>query len=276
MNKEPLLYLCHRIPYPPNKGDKIRSFNILKKLSEHFDVHLACFVDDPFDRQYVPALDKYCKSVLALNQNKLVCKIKGLTSFLTNEAISIPYYSNKRMTQWVKRTVLTHEIKNIFVYSSSMAQYCSDSMFDECIRVIDFVDVDSDKWRQYAEKKTGVAKFVFDREYKQLAKYEAKIAKQFDHSLFVSPDEAGLFKELQPENTHSKIHGMLNGVDVEFFNPSAEMAQESLPDGPFISFTGAMDYWANIESVHWFVENVWSPLKAKHPELSFLYCWWQS
>ena len=70
MKKEPLLFLCHRIPFPPNKGDKIRSFNILKKLSERYDIHLGCFIDDPFDKQYVKGLDKYCASVFHLDQNK--------------------------------------------------------------------------------------------------------------------------------------------------------------------------------------------------------------
>ena len=68
MKKEPLLFLCHRIPYPPNKGAKIRSFNILKKLNEHFDVHLACFIDDPFDKQYVDGLREYCASLFYLDQ----------------------------------------------------------------------------------------------------------------------------------------------------------------------------------------------------------------
>lgn len=274
--KEPLLYLCHRIPYPPNKGDKIRSFNILKKLSEQYDVHLGCFIDDPFDKQYVEGLKKYCRSVFHLDQNKTVAKIKGLTSFIQNKPITLPYYFDKRMQQWVYRTIAQHSIDKVFVYSSSMAQYClpdqNKSMVDYSTmqRVIDFVDVDSDKWRQYAEKKSGIAKWVFEREHRLLAREEDHICQQFDECLFVSPDEADLFRQRQSQNNQVKVHGLLNGVDIDFFNPEAEFSPEDLvPNVPFITFTGAMDYWANIDAVLWFANNVWPLVLAQQPEAVF-------
>ena len=93
--KQPLLFLCHRIPFPPNKGDKIRSFNILKKLSETYNVYLGCFIDDPFDRQYISKLNQYCVEVFYINQYKLLAKIKGLSGFITNKPITLPYYFNK-------------------------------------------------------------------------------------------------------------------------------------------------------------------------------------
>ncbi|ALO36467.1 glycosyl transferase family 1 [Colwellia sp. MT41] len=275
-NKEPLLYLCHRIPFPPNKGDKIRSFNILKKLSEHYDIHLGCFIDDAFDKQYVGTLAKYCASVFYLDQHKTIAKIKGLTGFLTNKAITLPYYFDKRMQQWSNRTLAEHKIRKVFVYSSSMAQYVQSKSgglgdeYNSLERVIDFVDVDSDKWRQYAEKKSGIAKWFFNREYKLLAREENAICAQFTHSLFVSADEAKLFRDNQPQAQQTKVHGVLNGVDVKFFDPGADFSKESLvPDVPFISFTGAMDYWANIDAVLWFVEQVWPLILAKQPDAVF-------
>ena len=273
MKKEPLLFLCHRIPYPPNKGDKIRSFNILKKLNEHFDVHLACFIDDPFDKQYVDGLREYCASLFYLEQHKMIAKIKGLTSLITSKPITLPYYFARDMQQWVNRTIVEQGITKAFVYSSSMAQYIEDKYLPEgheITRVIDFVDVDSDKWRQYAEKKSGLARWIFQREYQLLAAYEDKICQQFDHSLFVSPDEASLFKARQSAENAQKVHGVLNGVDINFFDPSADMTQESLvPAEPYIVFTGAMDYWANIDSVIWFVENVWPNIIQHNPQAKF-------
>jgi sugar transferase (PEP-CTERM/EpsH1 system associated) len=269
-SKEPLLFLCHRIPFPPNKGDKIRSFNILKKLSEQYELHLGCFIDDPFDKQYVAGLDKYCASVFHLDQNKTVAKIKGLTGFLTNKPITLPYYFDKRMQQWTNRTIAQHSISKTFIYSSSMAQYVQGTEYQSLERVIDFVDVDSDKWRQYAEKKSGVAKWFFNREYRLLAREENAICVDFTHSLFVSSDEAKLFSVKQPQAQRSKVHGVLNGVDVKFFNPSTPFTDEKLvPKVPFISFTGAMDYWANVDAVLWFVEHVWPLIIAKQPNAIF-------
>ncbi len=270
IQKEPLLFLCHRIPFPPNKGDKIRSFNILKKLSEQYDVHLGCFIDDPFDKQYVASLDKYCVEVFHLDQNKTLAKIKGLTGFLTNKPITLPYYFDKKMQQWTNRTIAQHGISKTFIYSSSMAQYVQGQNYQILERVIDFVDVDSDKWRQYAEKKNGIAKWFFNREYKLLAREENAICAEFTHSLFVSPDEAKLFSDKQPKGQQSKVHGVLNGVDVKFFDPRTPFIDEKLvPKVPFISFTGAMDYWANVDAVLWFVEHVWPLIIAKQPGAIF-------
>ncbi|MEI6893689.1 MAG: TIGR03087 family PEP-CTERM/XrtA system glycosyltransferase [Colwellia sp.] len=280
ISKEPLLFLCHRIPFPPNKGDKIRSFNILKKLSEQYDIHLGCFIDDAFDKQYISKLHKYCASVFHLDQHKTLAKIKGLTGFLTNKPITLPYYFDRRMQQWTNRTLAEHKIDKVFIYSSSMAQYLQEKYvqgksqqegaYNALERVIDFVDVDSDKWRQYANKKTGLAKWFFNREYQLLAKEESDICAQFTHSLFVSANEAQLFSDNQPPEQKYKIHGVLNGVDIDFFNPNNTFSPESLvPQMPFICFTGAMDYWANIDAVLWFVEQVWPLILEQQPETVF-------
>ncbi len=274
-SKEPLLFLCHRIPFPPNKGDKVRSFNILKKLSEQYDIHLGCFIDDPFDKQYVSGLNKYCTAIFNLDQHKTLAKIKGLTGFFTNKPITLPYYFDKRMQQWTNRTIAQHKIEKIFIYSSSMAQYVQSNnsqgnKYQSLERIIDFVDIDSDKWRQYAMKKTGVANWFFNREYRLLAEVENEVCAEFNYSLFASPDEAQLFSERHPLDQQSKVHGLLNGVDIHFFDPQAQFEQEALvPNQPFISFTGAMDYWANVDAVLWFTENVWPLILAKKPEAIF-------
>ena len=269
-NKEPLLFLCHRIPFPPNKGDKIRSFNMLKYLSTYFDIYLGCFIDDPHDRRYVENLTEWCVESKIINLNPTTAKVKSLIGFVTREPLTIPYYNNSELKKWIFQICTTHKIKQAFVFSSSMAQYLPNSQFNAMHKVIDFVDVDSDKWRQYAEKKTGIAKWIFHREHRLLADHEDIICAEFDHSLFVSPDEAQLFRDRQPSQEQAKVHGLLNGVDVDFFNPSAQFSVEPLvPKQPFIVFTGAMDYWANIDAVLWFVEQVWPFIIQEQPEIIF-------
>lgn len=269
--KEPLLFLCHRIPFPPNKGDKIRSFNILKLLNQYFDVYLGCFVDDEFDRRYVERLSDYCAEHFCLEQSKTLAKMKGLTSFLQNKPITLPYYFDSKMQRWADVTQSKHNIDKVFIYSSSMAQYCEGEQYQQCYKVIDFVDVDSDKWRQYAEKKSGLSRYIFSREYRLLAKYEDKVCQRFEQSVFVSPDEAKIFSERQPAAHRQKVHGILNGVDVDFFDPKATYPSDDIvPDMPFVSFTGAMDYWANVDAVLWFTNKVWPQVLAKIPTAQFV------
>ena len=105
MAKPKLLYLCHRIPYPPNKGDKIRSFNLLKALSAQYEVYLGCFVDDDFDWQFVDKLADWCVEYKCVKLNPTMAKLRGLTAFLTGNPITLPYYANNELQHWVHQTI---------------------------------------------------------------------------------------------------------------------------------------------------------------------------
>lgn len=271
MAKSKILYLCHRIPYPPNKGDKIRSFNLLKALSEQYEVHLGCFVDDDFDYQYVDKLAQWCVEYKCRPQKKWRAKLKGLTAFLTGQPITIPYYSDVQLQRWVDYTLENYQIDTVVVFSSSMAQFVDKPQYSKLHRVIDFVDVDSDKWRQYADNQGGVMRLVYQREHQLLQKVEQQYCERFDHSLFVSPDEAALFRTLMPAALTPKIQPLLNGVDVQFFDPALPLAAAEFElDKSYIVFTGAMDYWANVDAVRWFAEQVWPGILQQHPQLHFM------
>jgi sugar transferase (PEP-CTERM/EpsH1 system associated) len=269
--KPALLMLVHRIPYPPNKGDKIRSFNLMKALSEHYDVHLGCFIDDPYDNQYRHKLRQWCKRVFCVEQRKGRAMLTGLSGFISGKAITLPYYYSSAMQNWVNREIAEHDIKQLLIYSSSMAQYVDKPAYQSLSRVIDFVDIDSDKWRQYASKSRGITRWFYQREARLLQQYEIQICQRFNSSLFVSEDEAHAFKALLPATDRNNVHSILNGVDTDYFSEQSELAaaEITLPQN-YIVFTGAMDYWANVDAVCWFCQHVWPRLKQQHPALHFL------
>ena len=270
MAKPKLLYLCHRIPYPPNKGDKIRSFNLLKALAEQFDVYLACFVDDPFDWQYEQRLAQWCQDYVCVGQHKTLSKIKGLTALLTGKPITLPYYSSRSIQAWVDQTMATVKPTHVLVFSSAMAQFVTGPAFDNVKKIIDLVDVDSDKWRQYADNHSGINRWIYQREHQKLAAFEQECLARFDQTLLVSDDEASLFRRLSAPSQQHKITALLNGVDTVFFDPAAASAEPEFPcHNRYLVFTGAMDYWANVDAVRWFVQQVWPLLAAKQPELKF-------
>lgn len=239
---------------------------MLRELSKRYDVYLGAFVDDPFDWQYAQKLEQYCAEHFLLNQNKLLCKIKGLRAFVTGTAISLPYYADRKMQNWVDKTLEEHDICKVFVYSSVMAQFVNDR--NGLTRVVDFVDVDSDKWRQYAEGMSGVGKWVYSREHLRLQQFENQTAHKAHHSLFVSPQEAQLFSRQIPAALHHKVSGMLNGVDIAFFDPGVEASDPQAGDFD-VAFTGAMDYWANVDAVLWFVKHVWPKVRQALPKATF-------
>ena len=266
--KIPLLFLCHRIPYPPNKGCKIRSFHLLHHLHQHFDIYLATFVDDPADWPYVPEVEKYCRDSLFVEQTPLRSRIKGLRGLLTGDALSLPFYASRKMHNWVRDILGRHAIEHVLVYSSSMAQYVLDSECSFQRKVIDFVDIDSDKWQQYAEQQSWPLSWVYRREARCLLDYEKNLAREFDVGLFVSSTEAAMFKSLSPA-TADKIGFYNNGVNADYFAPSPERSNPYPSNVVPVVFTGAMDYWPNVDAVIWFAQEVLPQLLAIHPDVCF-------
>ncbi|ATG91237.1 TIGR03087 family PEP-CTERM/XrtA system glycosyltransferase [Methylomonas koyamae] len=264
--KPKLLYLVHRIPYPPNKGDKIRSYHFLRTLAAEYEIFLGTFIDDPDDRQYVDTLAGLCNQVCCINLEPRLAKVQSLVGLLTNEALSLPYYRSARLQTWVDDTIREQSIDRALIFSSPMAQYVAG--YPSLKVVADFVDVDSDKWCQYALSKTWPASWIYRREAEKLLRFERRIAARAKATLFVSEQEADLFKSLAPESAE-KITFVNNGVDTERFDPALDYQRPFSSDKKSIVFTGAMDYWANVDAVKWFAELVLPLITAKCPEVRF-------
>ncbi|QJD99887.1 TIGR03087 family PEP-CTERM/XrtA system glycosyltransferase [Massilia forsythiae] len=261
-----LLLLIHRIPYPPNKGDKIRSYHLLKHLARHYRVHLATFVDDADDWQYVPHVEALCASSHFAAMQPLVARVKSLTALLKNGSLSLAYYRDAGLARWVQDTVAANRIERVLVFSSAMAQYADP--YRGARRVVDFVDVDSDKWRQYADKKSFPMSWLYRYEADRLLRYERQVARDYDASLFVSAPEAQLFRSLAPESS-AKIGHFSNGVDTDYFSPHEAHANPFGAGERALVFTGAMDYWPNVDAVQWFAGAVFPALRQRFTDLRF-------
>lgn len=263
---EDLLFLTHRIPYPPNKGDKIRSFHLLKFLSQHYKVHLGTFVDDEDDWQHVEITKSFCSDSCFVRLNPTRAKLHSLSGLLTGQPLTLPYYRNAELQHWVNARLTSQPIKRVLVFSSAMAQYVSHA--NDMRRVIDFVDIDSDKWVQYAKSKHWPLSWLYRREGQYLLRYEREIAAQFDASLFVSSEEANLFKQLAPESA-DKTGYFSNGVDADYFSPDREYTNPYSEDEQVLVFTGAMDYWPNVDAVTWFSREIFPAVLAAFPQTRF-------
>lgn len=263
-----ILFLAHRIPYPPNKGDKIRSWNFLAHLAEHNRVHLGCFIDDDHDRQYVARLEALCGETHFATLIPARARMRSLMGLIEGAPLTLPYYRNAGLESWVDGIIAKQGISHIFAYSSSMAQYAMRPGAANARRIVDFVDVDSDKWRQYAETMTWPRRSIFRREYRELLAYERQIADEFDASVLVSPAEADLFRELVPADAH-KVFDVSNGVDSVFFTPEGEYPDPFDGAGNVLVFTGMMDYRPNIDAVTWFAREIFPGIRRGVPTAQF-------
>jgi sugar transferase (PEP-CTERM/EpsH1 system associated) len=261
-----LLFLAHRIPYPPNKGDKLRSYHILKFLSERYRVHLGCFIDDKADLAFTKKVSALCYETCFVEQSTLAATVRSATGFLTGEALSLPYYRDRSMSKWVAGLLRQRKVRAAIAFSSPMAQYLMPG--HGLRRVVDFVDVDSEKWMQYAQGRRWPMSAIYRREARQLLAYERHVAHEFERGTFVSSAEAALFRRLAPEVGH-KVDHFCNGVDADYFSPHI-LHRSPFPAGQrHIVFTGAMDYWPNIEAVDWFARLVLPTLQLTYPNLGF-------
>lgn len=263
-----ILFLAHRIPYPPIKGDKIRSFNILRHLSASRRVYLGCFIDDESDWKHIPAVRKLCQDVCVRRLRPLSARMRSVPALLNGEPLTLSFYRDRGLSEWVEATIREEAIDTVFVFSSTMAQYVPKTIGRSLNKIIDFVDVDSDKWRQYSETVSGVMRWVYRRESRVLAEYERQTARSSGMSIFVSRQEADLFLAGAPD-LEDKVIDINNGVDLVYFDRGQELPEVYNDHELPVVFTGALDYWANVDAVRWFAETIFPTVGEAVPEAVF-------
>ena len=261
-----LLYLAHRLPYPPNKGDKVRSYHFLKHLAKRYDIYLGTFIDDPADAEHLAAVRSYCAELHVERIAPLRQRLRSLSALLTGEALTLPYFRSRRLAAWAAQTVQRHGVRQAFVYSSAMAQYVLDQ--PELATVVDFVDMDSAKWGDYASRRAWPARALYGREARRLLAYERHVASRARASVFVTEEEAGRFRASAPERAE-RVRVIRNGVDSEHFSPAHSFESPFAGGERPIVFTGAMDYWPNVDAVAWFAREVLPVIRRVQPSSRF-------
>ncbi len=265
--KPPLLFLIQRLPYPPTKGEKIRALQIFSYLSQWYEMHLGCLLDDPADAEHVDTMRAMCASTHIAPLNRRIATILCLRGLLTGEALSVAYFQDRGLRRWVRDVMARVKPAMVFVYSSNMAPYLLDLPRSAPL-AIDLVDVDSEKWRAYADKLTGLRRWVYRREWNKVAALERRIAQEADMASFVSDAEAALFETLVP-NHAATVLGVSNGVDHRYFDPDLPCAPIYDTNVPNYVFTGTMDYPPNADAVVWFATEILPIVRQSLPAAQF-------
>jgi sugar transferase (PEP-CTERM/EpsH1 system associated) len=255
-----ILFLSHRVPYPPNKGDKIRSFHEIRHFSKKHEIHLLAFCDDPDELVFDQPLKKYCSDVTLIPLNCRRQRILSILSMLRREPLTKGYFSHPQMWEEVGNRLNRFQYDAIFVYSSSMSPYVAN--IKGIPKLLDFVDSDASKWLQYADYKAVPMNWLYSYEGMKMVEFEREMVRAYDASIFVSARET---RHLLDHDCRDRIHFVQNGIDIEYFS---DVRPEKSSD--IIIFTGAMDYYPNIDAVTFFADDIFPQIRSVCPTVQFL------
>jgi sugar transferase (PEP-CTERM/EpsH1 system associated) len=253
-----ILFLCQRVPYPPDRGDRITTWHFLRHmLQQGHSVRVGCFVEEDRDEEAVAFLRRQGAIVAAPRLHRGRQKLLSLRGLLLGEALTLPFFRNRALHKAVRDWRREAPPDLVYVYSSSMAQYVLGQK--GCPKVMHFAELDSDKWLQFAQRGSWLHRWVYGREASKLLQFEDATARDFDLSLVVSDVEQRLFMQRIPGVTPEVLP---NGVDVDGFCSAGDAAREPHT----LIFTGVMDYEPNVDGVLWFADECWPRIRERHPD----------
>ena len=265
-----ILFLSHRIPFPPDRGDKIRSHHILKALARLAPVHVGTLADGEPDAGSQTELAAVARSYHLARRSKPLA-LAGVQALVTGQPASVVAFTDAELRRWVGQTLRHRPIATIYAFSSQMAQYIPANFAGRM--VMDFVDVDSAKFEAYAAKAAQPMRTIYAREARLLARYEAAIARRADLSLFVTAEEAALFRSrLDPATRAGALVAALgNGIDCALYDPDlvAPAPELTAGEGPILLFSGQMDYPPNVAAVVRFAMRIMPLIRADLPGARF-------
>ncbi|WP_299192817.1 TIGR03087 family PEP-CTERM/XrtA system glycosyltransferase [uncultured Erythrobacter sp.] len=261
-----ILFLAHRVPFPPNRGDKIRAHHLLKKLARIAPVHAGCVAESEEDRAGKEELDAITATHCIADRNKPLA-LAGVEALLKQRPVSLTAFDSPRLRSWVRETIAAHNVTTIVIFSGQMGQYVPDH-FDGRV-VIDLCDVDSAKFENYAA--AGQRAWINAREGRLLAQEEERLARRADATVLISENEAALFRSRLSAPALVNVQVIGNGIDAAFFDPAKSQPHTELTPttGPHFVFTGQMDYSPNEEAALWVAREFMPRMRQLEPQARF-------
>jgi sugar transferase (PEP-CTERM/EpsH1 system associated) len=259
-----IIFLAHRVPFPPDRGDRIRSHHLLKALARLGPVHVGCFGEG--DANAERSLAALAASQCVVARTKPL-PLAGVEAVLAGKPVSLTAFHSQKLARWVHDTIASRPISAIVVFSGQMGQYVPADFAGRV--VIDLCDVDSAKFASYAA--AGERVWLNAREARLLAAEEERLGQRADATILISEAEAALYRRrlTAPDKVNLQVIG--NGIDAGVFDPAATAPHPTLADlpGPHFTFTGQMDYRPNEQAALWVIQHLMPRLRAHFPQALF-------
>ena len=255
-----ILYVTHRVPYPPDKGDRIRNFHVLKQLVQAGDVSLACLADEPVGDEGRQVLNRLCRDVAIIPSTGFGRWIRAGMSILAGRSLSegafyVPALAEV-LADWQRATPFDAAVCS----ASSLAPYFRWNGLERVPGFIDIVDCDGQKWIDFANSASGPKRWLYRLEGRRVQRLEREIAKWAAACTLVSQAETELFDRTCGEGSATVA---TNGVDLDYFQPTTVKEERAC------AFVGALDYLPNVDAAVWFAESVWPRIHRRFPDAEF-------
>ena len=250
-----IFVLLPRIPFPLEKGDKLRAFNQIKQLAKRNEIVLCALNDNPKvnEQDAFRALQPYCQSINFIGINKLQIILGLVRAFFKGLPMQCGYFYNRKAAKKINALIAKHKPEMLYGQLLRTAEYIRHK---DIPKAIDYQDIFSYGMKRRAEVASFVTRPVFNMEYRRLARYEAAIFDDFDVRTIISDPDRKLF----PHEKRDEILIIPNGVDHDFFKP---MEREKKYD---LVFTGNMSYPPNVNAVEYLANEILPIVWKTRPE----------
>lgn len=258
-----VLMLTHRVPYPPDRGDRIRAYHLLEAMASRYAVTLAAIADEPVAAPTLDRLESHCEQVLLTPVWPVARRAAAARAFFTGQAITPAAMHDRTLANQIVRLHRMKPFDTVLTYCTGMVGYTALLLKEKDAprHVLDLVDVDSLKWARYAEQARGPMRLVYQAEARRLREVEAGRVVPFDVATVISDAEAKRYREHVTDQHTPVVVG--NGVDLQRFKPGPPTTD------PTLIFTGVMSYKPNIDAAVWFARQVMPLIRNVVPSARF-------
>ncbi|HYE85592.1 MAG TPA: TIGR03087 family PEP-CTERM/XrtA system glycosyltransferase [Vicinamibacterales bacterium] len=253
-----ILVLTHRLPYAPNRGDRLRAYHVIRHLREHAEVELFSLVHDDEEASHVMDVEAFVDRVTACRITAGRRAIKAAAAMLTGAPLTHALLDAPGVTAALRNICAIRPPDVVLAYCSGMARFAMHPPLAGIPMVLDFVDVDSGKWRELSESSRWPLSWIYRREAVTLGSFEGRAANRAATALVVNDREAAAARALAPA---ANVQVMTNGVETERLRPLGPPSAR-----PRVVFCGVMNYAPNVDGITWFVQHVWPMVRAQRSD----------
>jgi len=257
-----VLFLTHRLPYAPNRGDRLRAFHIARTLAPVVDLEIVSLAHDREELSQVGRLEAIGARVTAVRVPRLRTYAKALAHLAGDRPLTHLLLDAPGMTGTLERIVRDRPPDLVLAYCSGMARFALEPALSRFPLVVDLVDVDSQKWAALSQSSGWPMRWIYGREARYLARFERHMAERAAATLVVNDRERDALRAVAPA---ARVAVVPNGVDLRPLVPRGAPAS-----GARVVFCGVMNYTPNVDGVLWFCQNVWPVVRRRRPDAELL------